>query len=831
MVFAAQAPRYWERGISVIPVLGKRSVQKEWSKWALELPSVEERERWLQEFGDERYGVGLVCGPQSGICAVDIDSDEDRVIGAIERVLPRSGWERVGKKGKVLVYKFRDPRNFTIKGVDGKGLIDILSLKRQFVLPPSIHPDTGRAYWANRDLLEVLDTDGLADLPNGLDQVLKASLKDVGIETSSTSGRTIVTNYVSTGNRDNTLLKICGLYSKEIVDGNWTFLQQVERLEGWVEGFVEKVWGDTLDVGHAIERLVYCLRRDVFEHGKTLPAGWDEGLKDEDRERFGLVDFDDSRRRWSFKEILDWFNGEVAAGGGVDVNDEGQMMALVDKALVRIAGNVDLVSTEEDRLLKIICDTARGTFRIVSLRKRVKELRRGVVVGETHAEVADAILKLVEEDGEVRLCNGRFWQWVGSHWKVLQDSDLLNLIIKSSQGMQSCKKNSDYHGVLRTMQSTRTIDLVRVAIKGVNFVNGFLDEDLVLRPHDKDYGCTYCLSYAYDPGLADECLLWHNMLRDFWGEDEDYLDKVQALREAMAATIFGVATRYQRAFIFKGVAGAGKTRILHLMRSLMPPGTCSAVPPEKFAEKFESTELAGKLMNLAGELSKQKIPGKYFKTIIEGGELQGQFKNKPIFSYNPICAHWFGSNHWPKVDDPDGGWLRRWLFFRFDRPLAPEKRIDNVEELILGEEREAIMAWAVEGIRTLKINREYRLAKSHYESIEEMNRSGDSVGFWYGHYVESGKLRCGVAAHTQITSKFTSVDHIFRAYRLFCSSTAAVSHVGVQTFIERMVEIGVKKGFSPIRQEGGGITAFLFLTLNNADSKEGSPSVNGTGLK
>jgi phage/plasmid-associated DNA primase len=830
MVFAAQAPRYWERGLSVIPVLGKRPVQKEWSKWALELPSVEERERWLLEFGDERYGIGLVCGPQSGICAVDIDSDEDRVIGAIERVLPRSGWERVGKKGKVLIYKFRDPRNFTIKGVDGKGLIDILSLKRQFVLPPSIHPDTGRAYWANRDLLEVLDTDGLADLPNGLDQVLKAALKDVGIETSSTSGRTIVTNYVSSGNRDNTLLKICGLYSKEIVDGNWTFLQQVERLEGWVEGFVEKVWGDTLDVGHAIERLVYCLRRDVFEHGKTLPAGWDEGLGDEDRERLGLVDFDDSRRRWSFKEILDWFNGEVAAGGGVDVNDESQMMVLVDKALVRIAGNVDLVSTEEDRLLKIICDTARGTFRIVSLRKRVKELRRGVVVGETHAEVADAILKLIEEDGEVRFCNGRFWQWVGSHWHGLQDSDLLHLIIKNSSGMQSAKKNSDYHGVLRTMQSTRTTELVRVAIKGVNFVNGFLDEDLTLRPHDRDYGATYCLNYAYEAGLAGDCLLWHNMLRDFWGEDEDYLDKVQALREAMAATIFGVATRYQRAFIFKGVAGAGKTRILHLMRSLMPPGTHSAVPPEKFAEKFESTELAGKLMNLAGELSKQKIPGKYFKTIIEGGELQGQFKNKPVFSYNPICAHWFGSNHWPKVDDPDGGWLRRWLFFRFDRPLDPAKRIDNVEELILGEEREAIMAWAVEGIRTLKINREYRLSKSHYESIEEMNRSGDSVGFWWGHFVESGRLRFGMAQHTQATQKFTSVDHLFRAYRLFCSSTAAVSHVGVQTFIERMVEIGVKKGFSPIRQEGGGITAFLFLTLC-AESPVGSPSANGTGLK
>jgi phage/plasmid-associated DNA primase len=145
--------------------------------------------------------------------------------------------------------------------------------------------------------------------------------------------------------------------------------------------------------------------------------------------------------------------------------------------------------------------------------------------------------------------------------------------------------------------------------------------------------------------------------------------------------------------------------------------------------------------------------------------------------------------------------------------LPPEKRIENVEEMILGQEREAIMAWAVQGIVSLKLNREYRLSKSHYECIEEMNRNGDSVGFWWGHFVESGRLRYGMAQHTQVTPKFTSVDHLFRAYRLFCSSTAGASHVGLQTFIERMVEVGVKKGFSPIRQEGGGITAFLFLTL------------------
>jgi len=208
--------------------------------------------------------------------------------------------------------------------------------------------------------------------------------------------------------------------------------------------------------------------------------------------------------------------------------------------------------------------------------------------------------------------------------------------------------------------------------------------------------------------------------------------------------------------------------------------------------------------------------------IIEGSEIQGQFKNKPVFQYRPLCAHWFGSNHLPRVDDPDGGWSRRWLFFKFNKQLEREKRIEQVEELILAEEREAIMAWAVAGIVGLKANREYTLPPSHFECINDMNRKGDSVLFWLGHFQDAKRLRLGVADHKQVTTKSTSVESLFRVYRLFCSGTAAVPHVALQTFIERLTAHGTRMGFYPLRSTTGGVSGFSLITF--VDDPGASPS-------
>ena len=195
---------------------------------------------------------------------------------------------------------------------------------------------------------------------------------------------------------------------------------------------------------------------------------------------------------------------------------------------------------------------------------------------------------------------------------------------------------------------------------GLNFANGFLTTDLELKPHNADYGCTYMMPFRYLPDAWDRCSMWTTFLFDTWGGDEDYTEKVNALQEAMAVTMFGLGSRFQRCICLIGPSRSGKSRILNLMDKLMPPGTRSAINPADWKDRFLPAELYGKLLNVAGELSTtKKIEGAKFKEIVTGEVVSAQRKNQDPFEFRSSCTHWFSSNGTPHADDGDSGFSSR----------------------------------------------------------------------------------------------------------------------------------------------------------------------------
>lgn len=155
--FLDLAPYYWAASLPVIPLQhrDKKPVLRRWNIYCSRLPDASECQHWLSAY--PAGNLGLPLGPRSGLCMIDIDSDDPEVIEAIRSVLPRSPWERVGKKGMVLAYRFSGLKNFKIKGPDGSMVVELLGEGNQVVLPGSIHPDTGRPYVANAQLWDVLD--------------------------------------------------------------------------------------------------------------------------------------------------------------------------------------------------------------------------------------------------------------------------------------------------------------------------------------------------------------------------------------------------------------------------------------------------------------------------------------------------------------------------------------------------------------------------------------------------------------------------------------------------------------------------------------------------
>jgi hypothetical protein len=127
----------------------------QWSTYGSQMPTELEMQHWLASF--PRGNIGLPLGPASGLCMIDIDTEDQALIDAIMNILPPSPWVRVGKKGMGLAYRFEGQKNFKLRGAAGGMIMEFLGLGNQMVMPPSIHPETQQPYTANANLWDVLD--------------------------------------------------------------------------------------------------------------------------------------------------------------------------------------------------------------------------------------------------------------------------------------------------------------------------------------------------------------------------------------------------------------------------------------------------------------------------------------------------------------------------------------------------------------------------------------------------------------------------------------------------------------------------------------------------
>ncbi len=789
-IFSSEAPHYWAKGLPAIPLIPneKRPAIPRWQLFADAKPTADEQRVWLDTFPNGN--IGLPMGPSAGLVAIDIDTDDEKVLRVLDQILPPTPWVRVGKKGMVRIYRYTNERTTRIKQSTGEMICEILSKGTQIALPPSIHPDTKRPYTANANLYDVYGS--APPLPFGIEDIIRGALADIGIECAVGGGVGKTVTFVPAGARDNSMTAMAGLFARAVLRGERSLVQVLDEMATWVENFVEKVIGDPLSVEKAKSKVIEFLVRDVTSERKmALPLGWDEGLTDEDKKGLGLS-FTEDDEKWSAARILTYLQGEFERHE--DHNSEGWMTA-VNVALDRIAraqGSLSVI--DEERVLKFIQAQSKTTLTMASLKKQMGMLRRGDIAGENHQEIAEAVLKFVSKFGEVRYDAGKFWQWRGASWEEMESTSLLRTIAQEFGAYPACKRHSDYMGVLKTMVNDAGKSLRQQNIKGLNFANGFLTENMELIPHNPDHGMIYVLPYRYMPELAGHMPIFSQYLDDSWAEDADYMDKVAALQEFVGAALFGHAPRYQRALCLFGQPGSGKSVVSTIIRGLLPDNSVSSISPSDWGDKFLPIEMFGKVLNFAGELSESKnIPGEIFKQIVEGEQITGQYKNQNPFQFRPTCAQVFNSNHLPKTRDSSDGFNRRWLIIEWNKRIDANKKIVDLAQIVLEYEKEAIVAWAVEGFKRLKANRDYTLPSSHLACIDQMASDNNTVRYFLLH---CPRLMMGRGRLEELKSGTkTTATTLHGEYWSFCIGIGIAQRASLVLFQKQMKELAPVFGY------------------------------------
>ena len=797
-IFINTAPDYYAKNLPVIPLYTqeKRPVPMDWSRFHNEPIPVVQQEEWLATLPDSN--IGLVLGKQSNVVMMDIDTEDQALSSLIMKLLPHSPWHRIGKKGLMMAFRYSGQRTFRIRNTSGETICELLSERTQSVIPPSIHPDTLLAYKANCNLLDVIDD--LPVLNDQIEAILRGALSEAGVNLSH-SGWTKVTDFVSSGSRDVSMTEKAGLFAYAVSRGERTLKEAIGMLKSFHVDFIENVAGDEIDIDKHVSNLIKFLTRDVYDKGKALPEGWDSDLTSEEKKQLGLS-FTEDDEEWNYLKLKEYLKDQFDRH---PIDSQGRTNA-VDQVLTRIARSTTLTKLDEDMLCQYITDVSGMSLRLTSLRARIKELKTGSMTGADHTEIARALIEELNLIYDLRVHNSGVWRWIGSHWEEYPEVEIMAKIANDYGHYSACKRASDHKGIFTVLKYLLPQNLKSTEIKGINFANGFLSEELKLLDHDPSYGMTYTMPFRYMPKESNNSKMFFKFLKDCWGKDKDYKDKIDAIQEAMCITLFGLGPRFQKVVLLQGAPNSGKSQLLRIASSLVPDRARCVVPPNDWSDRFMPAMMNEKLINVCGELSeKKKIDGQRFKDIVDGSEMSGQYKGKDIFLFRAICTHWFASNHYPKTEDTSEGFNRRWLILTFNKPISASERKLDIGDLIVAEERESIVAWAVKAMNRMKINNNYTLPTSHVQAIREIATMNNSIRFFIQ---ESGKVRIG-SLKSEKQSNLTSETRLYNAYWSFCIGPGGARPVGSRDFRAKMRELSSELGFSLKIEDGafGGQTA------------------------
>lgn len=724
-IFSLEAPKYWVHDIPVMPlhVMSKRPFLMQWQQFCRDMPTLETQQTWLERC--KNNNIGLPLGPQSNIMIVDIDTTDQRIYDAIINVLPKSPWMRVGAKGCALAYKFNGEKGFKIISDKEGMVVEVLSIGNQLVLPPSIHPDTKEPYKANCNLYDVLDE--LVVLPSGIEEVLRATVSGFIKLKTNKKGSFKTSDFVAEGSRDIQMVHYSGLLAYEILKGEKTFKDAIGQMMAWCDARVAKINGDEIDHTKGCRKIVEFMMYDIANRGKILPPGWDLGLTPEER-IFWNLEITEDQEEWNLQQTLDYINSQFTAAEASDP----KRTEAVKYVLKKMAKSQKLDEIDKGKILTTLKEQSGLGLTMGHFNKELKKLTQGPIDGDNHSQIAQEIINVFKErDKELRYFEDKLWIFNGTHWEVISDRDIKKMISDDYGNMAAAKKNQDHKGILEVIKTTVPQELSKNPPDGINFLNGFLTRDLNLVPHAAEHGMTYVMNFCYKPEEADKCPLFMDYLHYNWGQEPDYASRLEMLREAMAATLFGVAPSLQKVFLLYGAGNNGKSVMLEIIDSLVPQDAKCAIPPTEWGKDFVLSNFAGKLLNYAGELANNKsIQGDLFKNLVVGEPKDVRAIYGKTFTLKSKCAHWFATNDLPKTTDGSKGFNRRWNIFSFNRTIEPSKIIPNYGKIIVEEEVEGIVAWAVGALPSLLKRGTYTYCESSEKLVNQMAFKNNPMRQW-----------------------------------------------------------------------------------------------------
>ena len=296
----------------------------------------------------------------------------------------------------------------------------------------------------------------------------------------------------------------------------------------------------------------------------------------------------------------------------------------------------------------------------------------------------------------------------------------------------------------------------------LNVLNGTVDlRTGELYNHDPNDHFMYVVPTQYNPDAVSH--QWEEFLQETVGDYEN-------IREYLQMAVGYSLTGHQNEecfFFLSGPKRSGKGTFTQTLLNVLGSPLGTGVDFASFSDKREidsnNFDLAGLVQTrllVCGEVSKyHKLGAKRLKLITGQDSIRCSHKYMEPFEYWPQFKAWFLSN-WDINADPDDSALwGRAKVVRFPHSFYGKEDKTLKAKLMTKENREGILAWAIEGARKWYESPTGLITPYEVEQATEASRDElDLVG----------QFMAEVYEETELEAHFVSNKELYESYKSWC---------------------------------------------------------------
>ena len=259
---------------------------------------------------------------------------------------------------------------------------------------------------------------------------------------------------------------------------------------------------------------------------------------------------------------------------------------------------------------------------------------------------------------------------------------------------------------------------------------------------------------------AEEPTVWMDCLR-YWMEPlEDAEGMIQVLREFVGVALLERSVQFQQALMLTGTGSNGKSVFLGVVESLFPEGSVAHVSPQSLGHEYYAAELAGKRLNVCGDIdAKEIVRSAALKKVVAGDSMIARSVRQQPFSFRPRAGHLFSANELPPTTDYSHGFWRRFIVVPFNRVIADEEK-DSELLAKLQQERLGIVRWALEGAATALRRGRFEQTVDSRAELQRWQVESDSVLTWINE----------ACVETKTDELMTKASVLYQAYSEFAKT-------------------------------------------------------------